>query len=112
MKSDTKRKIIRKIIFLDQENDILRESEITRLPLCEKSILAGSVKFYNDPEPCMIHRGAVMTRFYMEIDLWIDGLQNKSGILPVEAIPGQLLGYLEPWVLKDAVSFKINESLK
>ena len=35
--------------------------------LPEETVIALSVKFYNDPEPCYIHRGAVRQRAMMEL---------------------------------------------
>ena len=64
-----KKSIPYKLLFINQENVILGEYDITSLPLSEKSIIAGSIKFYCDPEPCMIHRGAVMSRYYTEFFL-------------------------------------------
>lgn len=61
----------------------LLASAVFDLPLRETVILEKSVEFFQDPAPCYIHRGAVMTRLYGEI------LQN----LPTEG-PEQDFFYL------------------
>lgn len=42
--------------------------EVRDLPLKEDVVIAKSIEFFCDAEPCYIHRGAVMTRLYAEIE--------------------------------------------
>ena len=59
-----------------QENDIcvrLGEHEVYRgtltdLPLKEEIILEKSEEFFNDPNPCFIHRSAVRVRLLAELE--------------------------------------------
>ena len=54
------------------------------VPLKEAVILEKSIEFFNDPEPCHIHRGAVRVRLTAEIQQEIE-TQKEPGI------PGPLL---------------------
>ncbi len=54
------------------------------IPLKEAVILEKSVEFFNDPEPCHIHRGAVRVRLTAEIQ---QEIENQSD----PRIPGPLL---------------------
>ncbi len=54
------------LCFLDKNERILLEKKLTALPLKEDAIIQKSIEFFNDPEPCMIHRSAVMKRIFME----------------------------------------------
>ncbi len=63
------------------------------LPLQEEVVIKKSIEFYDDPEPCFIHRGAVMTRLYEELSQFFE--TAKGGEIPVDDIPPPLLGYLD-----------------
>lgn len=41
---------------------------LERLTLPEETVLALSVEFFGDPEPCEIHRSAVLSRAHAEIE--------------------------------------------
>ena len=43
---------------------VLYEGYWTELPLAEEIILEKSIEFFNDKEPCAIHRGAVHLRLW------------------------------------------------
>lgn len=58
----------------------LFRGRISELPLSEKTILGKSMEFFQDPEPCYIHRSAVMMRLYTEIS---DALGESAGPAPV-----------------------------
>ena len=63
---------------------------LQRVPLPESLILACSEEFFNDPNPCEIHRRAVMMRLYGEI---IEALpMNKT--LPMPEVPLRIGLYL------------------
>ncbi|MGI6173107.1 MAG: hypothetical protein ACOYI8_04330 [Christensenellales bacterium] len=51
---------------------------LQELALPEEMILALSVKFFNDPEPCAIHRGAVRNRVLMQLTALKDAPQPVS----------------------------------
>ena len=44
-----------------------KRMQLDEYALPEETVIALSVKFYNDPEPCYIHRGAVRQRAMMEL---------------------------------------------
>lgn len=54
------------------------------IPLKETIILEKSVEFFNDPEPCHIHRGAVRVRLTAEIQQEIENQKDPG-------CPGPLL---------------------
>ena len=49
------------------EGRVLFSGNLEDLPLKEEWIIQKSVEFFNDPEPCFIHRGAVAVRLLNEI---------------------------------------------
>ena len=55
------------IRLIDKEGNVLFENRLTALSLKEESIIQKSIEYYSDPEPCMIHRSAVMKSIYMQI---------------------------------------------
>lgn len=50
------------MILRDGNNNILAESPLYKYPFEEQGIIASSIEFFKDPEPCEIHRGAVLSR--------------------------------------------------
>ncbi|MBE5972365.1 MAG: hypothetical protein E7246_07610 [Lachnoclostridium sp.] len=54
------------------------------IPIKESVILEKSVEFFDDPEPCHIHRGAVRVRLTAEIQLEIENQKDPE-------CPGPLL---------------------
>ena len=80
----------------DARDVTLLRTRLTGLPLREDVILAGSMEWFHDPEPCMIHRSAVMKRLYTE---WCDYLEEHVTIPPARiawsAIPVRLRDMLK-----------------
>lgn len=85
-----------KICFLDCNNEILSEKRVIDIPIKEEAVIWKSIEWFNDPEPCMIHRSAVMKRIYLEIIEYLE-LQKKNGkcLLALESIPAPLLDMLD-----------------
>ena len=52
----------------DAEGSIIYDGRIDRMMVEEKHVIELSILFYNDPEPCFIHRGAVLSRIFGEIE--------------------------------------------
>lgn len=50
------------------DNTVLYEGLWDNLPLTEEIIIQKSVEFFDDKEPCAIHRGAVQIRLLAELD--------------------------------------------
>ncbi len=48
--------------------DPLYKGPLTGLRLTDETIVSLSVHFFNDPEPCEIHRSAVLSRVFTEIE--------------------------------------------
>lgn len=53
----------------DGSGRVLFEEELERLPIGESVVLSLSAEFFDDPEPCEIHRSAVIMRALEEIRL-------------------------------------------
>ena len=51
-----------------QNETLLYEGFWNDLPLAENVILEKSIEFFNDKEPCAIHRGAVHMRLLAELE--------------------------------------------
>ncbi len=53
----------------DDSGRVLFEEELERLQIDESVVLSLSVEFFDDPQPCEIHRSAVIMRALEEIRL-------------------------------------------
>ncbi|KPU42398.1 hypothetical protein OXPF_41830 [Oxobacter pfennigii] len=87
---------------VDMEDNIIFDKKPTALPLKEELIISDSIKFFNDPEPCMIHRSAVMKRIYLNIidSLW--KLVKDDMELSWSIIPDSVKNYLD---IKDEIKY-------
>lgn len=71
-------------IQLYYANQLLFDGFLKDIPLKESVILEKSIAFFDDPEPCHIHRGAVRTRLTAEIQRELENSSDTS-------VPGPLL---------------------
>lgn len=79
------------LIWFDAGGAVLGQYPLNDLPLREETVIGLSIEFFNDPEPCMIHRSAVMSRMYMELYEYITA-NAASGLsqLEFEELPQRL----------------------
>lgn len=61
---------------------LLYDGLLKDVPIKEKILLEKSVEFFDDPEPCHIHRSAVRTRLTAEIQKELLGQRGKKQISP------------------------------
>ena len=54
------------ITLIGENGDTILEKKLNHLPIKDDYVIAKSIEFFNDPEPCMIHRSAVLDRIFME----------------------------------------------
>lgn len=62
------------ITLFDTENQLIGRWPLREYVLPEEAVLALSLEYFNDPEPCQIHRGAVQWRAVMELASQYSGL--------------------------------------
>ena len=74
-----------------EDGSIVFADEISSLAFRDSDIRWGSMEFYNDPEPCEIHRRAVALRFYAELEMILRG----KGDTLVSELPSHLRGCFE-----------------
>lgn len=68
----------------------LYDGAITGLEIPEKLIIELSIEFFDDPEPCQIHRGAVLRRVFMELAMVL----GENSTTPASALPDAARRYL------------------
>lgn len=66
-------------ICLYHEDTILYQGLLKDLPIKEHVLIEKSIHFFNDPEPCNIHRTAVRIRLTEELQKNLPLLSNESG---------------------------------
>lgn len=92
-----------KVCFLDCNKKVIFEKRVIDIPLKEKTIISKSIEWFSDPEPCMIHRSAVMKRLYFELIEYFESQKNNgNSLLALETIPAPLLDMLD---IDENVSF-------
>lgn len=61
------RKKVALLALYDPEGKELYRGELAAWPLPEREIIRLSIRYFDDPEPCHIHRAAVCQRALMEL---------------------------------------------
>jgi hypothetical protein len=79
--------------LLGGEGAVLFEGPLNELRFSEKLIIAKSVFFFNDPEPCFIHRSAVAARLFGELNL----LLEKQSELSLAGLGESCSGYFDEY---------------
>lgn len=85
-----KKKSVLPSITLSAGDSVVYKGYLKDLPLKEEIILQKSIQFFNDPEPCHIHRSAVALRLTEEL------YQKRSD-------PEELLRLLNEWTACSSV---------
>ena len=68
-------------------DDILYDGLFDDLPIAEDVMIAKSIEFFNDKEPCSIHRGAVQVRLVAELEQLLSGPGFKDLFLAYTGFP-------------------------
>jgi hypothetical protein len=81
------------VILTDAAGRTLYSGRIYGLPIRECVVIQKSIEFFNDPEPCYKHRGAVHTRLWAELEQHLE----KAGCQPVgiDSLPEELRSAIE-----------------
>ena len=80
------------LYLLDSQKRVLFKDRLDFFPFPEAVILEAGLEFFNDPEPCEIHRRAVQLRLCAEMQLELR--QNED--VPVdESLPLMLIFFKE-----------------
>ena len=69
------------IQVLDAQGKLLAAAPLHFFVPPENVILDLSMEFFQDPQPCMIHRSAVLCRIYVELE---EELEKRNGSLRLE----------------------------
>jgi hypothetical protein len=78
------------IQILDGEGAPIFDGSLRGLCFSEQLIIRKSIEFFRDPEPCFIHRSAVVSRLMAELDL----LLKEKPELSIEELEKNCPAYL------------------
>lgn len=79
-----------RIHILNQEEEIYK-GKLMHYPFKEKVILKYSKEYFNDSNPCYMHRSAVLSRILLSFE---DYVQQQEHTVAVEGLPPQLRNFL------------------
>jgi hypothetical protein len=74
--------------ILAGQDALLFEGPLQNLRFSEELIIKKSIQFFHDPEPCFIHRSAVVSRILAELDLLLKERPELSIAAPEKDRPG------------------------
>jgi hypothetical protein len=81
------------ILLRGKDRTVLFTGPLETLRFPEKLIAAKSLNYFNDPEPCFIHRGAVEVRLFEELNLLLEKAKTLSAAELDKSCPGYLDEY-------------------
>lgn len=87
-------------IRIDAPQGVLYDGALTAMPLPDALIIELSIEFFDDPEPCQIHRGAVLKRVFMDITLTL----GENSTTSYERLPDNLRRYLSGYAGLNSVT--------
>jgi len=64
----SKDNLMKETVIISCANQVLFEGLLKEIPLLEEIIIQKSIHFFDDAEPCEIHRSAVRLRLLAEIE--------------------------------------------
>jgi hypothetical protein len=84
------------VCFVDEDELVFLQKKVTSLPLNEEIIIAKSIEYYDDPDPCMIHKSAIMKLMYIQINDVLNEklIRGQQKILWAE-LPDNIKEYLK-----------------
>ena len=77
----------KRFLTVTLDNTILYDGLWDNLPLAEEIIIEKSIEFFDDKEPCEIHRGAVQIRLLAELEALLSTSDFKSLFLTYTGFP-------------------------
>jgi hypothetical protein len=91
-----KRKGLPEIEFYDYTGVLIKRCRLDALSFREETVLRLSLEFFQDPEPCMIRRSAVISRILMELLDYFQEL-SRCGLdgIPLKDMPPRLAEFLQ-----------------
>ena len=77
----------KRYITVKLNNDILYDGLFDDLPIAEDVMISKSIEFFNDKEPCSIHRGTVQVRLVAELETLLSDPGFKDLFLTYTGFP-------------------------
>lgn len=81
-----------RVVVEDGAGRVLQDASSAEFELPEAAVVALSVEYFNDPEPCEIHRAAVRWRALQQLREH----RAPGGIVPMDALDAQLRALFPP----------------
>ncbi len=81
------------IFIFNFNNELLFSGDLHSIPIKEPVIISKSIEFFNDHNPCYIHRGAVTVRLLSEIEAYLRMQGDK--LLIYDRYAGSVVDYID-----------------
>ena len=84
------------LVLIDEAESVLGRYPLVRLPIREETVIRKSIEFFDDPEPCFLHRSAVLQRLLAEIfDAFPQNGPSVGASIDWSAVPSHLRDSLD-----------------
>ncbi len=104
MKSKKSEEVV--LQFNGENGEKIVKCKLFSIPLREDAVLQACIEFFADPEPCMLHRSAAMSRMYMELQEYFLKVWNEGNdCCSFSDIPEKLRSHLDILQFTDVVVY-------
>jgi len=84
------------LVLVDETDSVLGRYPMVRLPIREEVVVRKSIEYFDDPEPCFLHRSAVLKRLLVEIlDVFLESPSDGTSSIEWAILPSHLRDSLE-----------------
>ena len=80
----------KRLTLTDESGAVLFSSLLTDLVIPDDVVIALSTEFFNDPNPCEIHRSAVLSRAFLSIEDALSSAAEPRAIASLDEAVGRL----------------------
>jgi hypothetical protein len=85
---------MKKIIFIDKDENEIINVPIIEIPIHEKKIIEKSIELFNDDEPCIIHKTYTIRAITFEICDYLKEILNSNNEVLKESINEKVLNLI------------------
>ncbi|MEN8907385.1 MAG: hypothetical protein ABF289_15620 [Clostridiales bacterium] len=86
---------MKKIIFIDRNENEIINVPIIEIPIHEKKIIEKSIELFNDDEPCIIHKSFTIRAITYEICDYLKKFLDSNNEVLKESINEKILNLID-----------------
>lgn len=95
---------MKKVIFIDDNEKIIKECPIIEIPLHDNKVIEKSIELFNDDEPCIIHKSFSVRAMTFDITNYLKSISDSNNEVLKSSIESKILDQIS---LQDFYKIKL-----